>query len=347
MQNASEPLVATTVTGTGSYVPDTCVSSTEMEARLGLHDGWIFERTGVLERRVASPTQATSDLATIAATHALTSAGVSATDIGLIIVGTSTPDSPLPSTACIVQAQLGAAAAVAMDIDAVCTGFVYALDVARKMMQGDPELDHALVIGADVYSRILDYTDRRTSVLFGDGAGAVVLSRSNAGAAISHSKLGSDGTLSDYVGIVGGGSRRPLTPDRLSDGEQFFRMNGRAVRDFVHDRLPQMIHEALDARGLVAADIDLFVPHQANVRILEEVSKHLGFAHDQLAITADRFGNTGAASIPITLDYVVRQGGLEQWRQSPARRIRRRHDMGLDPARMAGIPSSRTVDHGR
>lgn len=310
MRDASEPTVVTSVTGTGSCVPNTCVSSAEMETRLGLENGWISERTGVLERRVAAPTQATSDLAAIAANHALASAGVSATDIGLIIVGTSTPDSPLPSTACIVQAKLGATSAVAMDIDAVCTGFVYALDVAHKMMQGDPELAHALVIGADVYSRILDYTDRRTSVLFGDGAGAVVLSRSNTGATISYSKLGSDGTLSDYVGIVGGGSKRPLTADRLSDGEQFFRMNGRAVRDFVHDRLPQMILGVLDARGLVAADIDLFVPHQANVRILEEVSKHLGFAHDQLAVTADRFGNTGAASIPITLDDVVRRGGL-------------------------------------
>ncbi|WP_328811845.1 3-oxoacyl-ACP synthase III family protein [Rhodococcus sp. NBC_00294] len=272
MHSAEDPSRAITLTGTGSYVPDTCVASADVEERLGLQDGWIHERTGVLERRVASPSQAASDLAVIAASQALASAAVSAADIGLIIVGTSTPDSPLPSTACIVQAKLGATSAVALDIDAVCTGFVYALDIAHKMMMGDPDLNHALVIGADVYSRILDYTDRRTSVLFGDGAGAVVLSRTNVGAAIDYSKLGSDGTLSDYVGIIGGGSRRPLSVDRLSAGEQYFRMNGRAVRDFVHDRLPQMIHDALDARGLVVGDVDLFVPHQANVRILSRKS---------------------------------------------------------------------------
>lgn len=300
------------IAGTGSYVPERVRSSDDIARQLGLPPGWIEERTGVSERRMADSEQATSDLATEAARRALNDASVRGTDIRLIILATSTPDNPLPATACQVQANLQASAACAMDLDAVCSGFVFALDVAQKMMRCDPSLAYALVIGADTYSRILDYSDRRTCVLFGDGAGAVVLSRSMRGGTIEFSRLGSDGTLNRYVEIVGGGSRRPLTPESLADGEQYFRMNGRAVKEFAHDRVPTLVQEALAAQGLFTSDIDAFIPHQANVRIITEVAKQLGFSQDQLVITADTIGNTGAASVPITLDRAIREGRLNR-----------------------------------
>ncbi|WP_026315850.1 beta-ketoacyl-ACP synthase III [Actinokineospora enzanensis] len=296
------------VLATGSYVPDRVVTNEELAHPLDIGPEWVMERTGVHERRRAAPDEATSDLATRAADRALAAAGVRAAEVDLIIVATSTPDLPLPATACQVQANLGVTGGCAMDLDAVCTGFVYALDVAHKMMRCDPAVRHALVIGADTYSRILDYRDRRTCVLFGDGAGAVVLGRSEHAARIDHTRLGSDGTKNDYVHIPSGGSRAPASAAAVAAGDHFFKMNGRLVREFVGERLPAMVAEALADRDLTVSDIDLFVPHQANARVLADVCKEIGFLPEQLAVTVDRFGNTGAASIPITLDHAVAAG---------------------------------------
>ncbi|HEX6351903.1 ketoacyl-ACP synthase III [Actinophytocola sp.] len=296
------------ILATGARLPVRVVTNEELAGPLGVSPDWIEDRTGVRERRRAAAGEATSDLATAAARRALAAAGVDARDVGLIIVGTSTPDMPLPATACQVQANLGACGACAMDIDAVCTGFVYALDVAHKMMRCDPSLRYALVIGGDTYSRILDYRDRRTCVLFGDGAGAVVLGRSEHAARVEYTKLGSDGTKNDYVNIPGGGSRRPSSVEGVNAGEQFFKMNGKLVREFVSEHLPAMVDDVLAGRDLTVSDIDLFVPHQANGRVLEDVSKEMGFLPEQLAVTVDRYGNTGAASIPITLDDAVNAG---------------------------------------
>ncbi|MEU1606138.1 3-oxoacyl-ACP synthase III family protein [Micromonospora matsumotoense] len=298
------------ILATGACVPEQVVTNASLAASLGVTADWIVERTGVRERRVAAPGEATSDLATRAARQALDRAGVDPAELGLIILGTSTPDLPLPATACQVQANLGAWGAYAMDLDAVCTGFVYALDVAHKIMRCDPTIGYAVVIGADTYSRILDYTDRRTSVLFGDGAGAVVLGRSADAAGITYTRLGSDGRQNDLVRIPAGGSRTPASTGTVAHGAHFFKMDGRAVREFAARKLPELVADVTAACGLTVADLDLLVPHQANVRLLHEVTKELGFVADQVAISATHYGNTGAASVPITLDAAVTSGRI-------------------------------------
>lgn len=289
-------------------MPDTVLTNEELAGPLGVTPDWIEQRTGVVERRRADAGDATSDLATRAARAALAAAEVDPREVDLLIVATSTPDMPLPATACQVQANLGMADATAMDLDAVCTGFVYALDVAHAMMLAHPETRHALVIGADVYSRILDYRDKRTCVLFGDGAGAVVLGRSPDAAPIGYTKLGSDGSKNDYVRIPAGGSRTPASPVSVAAGDHYFKMQGRLVRDFAHETLPRMIRDAEAATSLTVPEIDLLVPHQANVRLIEQATKDLGFLPDQVVISGDRFGNTGAASVPLSLDLAVRAG---------------------------------------
>lgn len=296
------------ILATGSYLPSFVITNEALAGPLGVGPEWIEGRTGVRERRMAAADEATSDLATKAARRALAAAGVRPDQLGLIMVATSTPDMPLPATACQLQANLGADNACAMDIDAVCTGFVYALDVAHKMMRCEPTLAYALVVGADTYSRILDYSDRRTCVLFGDGAGAVVLGRSATAARIDYTRLGSDGRKNDYVRIPSGGSRTPSTVSAIEAGQHFFKMEGRLVREFVHERLPAMVKDVTDSCELTVSDIDLFVLHQANGRVLDDMSKKLGLQPEQVAVTVDRYGNTGAASIPITLDHAIRAG---------------------------------------
>ncbi|WP_431885462.1 3-oxoacyl-ACP synthase III family protein [Micromonospora wenchangensis] len=302
------PGAAPGILATGACLPEQVVTNASLAAALGVTADWIVDRTGVHERRAAAPGEATSDLATHAARQALDRAGVDAADVGLIILGTSTPDLPLPATACRVQANLGAWGAYAMDLDAVCTGFVYALDVAHKIMRCDPAIRYAVVIGADTYSRILDYSDRRTSVLFGDGAGAVVLGRSADAAGIAYTRLGSDGRQHDLVRIPAGGSRAPASTATVAHGGHHFTMDGRAVRAFAERKLPELVADATAACGLTVADLDLLVPHQANVRLLREVTKELGFVADQVAISGTHYGNTGAASVPVTLDAAIDAG---------------------------------------
>ncbi|WP_067820056.1 3-oxoacyl-ACP synthase III family protein [Actinomadura kijaniata] len=297
---------AVAIVGTGSYLPATEVTNAQLESRLNVPPGWIEERTGVRARRVAREDEATSDLATAAGEAAVADAGIDRREIDLVVVATSTPDQPLPATACTVQANLGLAGCPAFDVDAVCTGFLYALEVARSMMTGNPSLRHALVIGADTYSRVLDHTDRRTSVLFGDGAGAVVLGRAPVG--ITDLELGADGSMADYVRIPAGGSRRPTSADTLRSGGHLFRMEGRAVRLFAEQIFADLVDRALARARLDVGDLGLVVPHQANVRILERCAGRAGLSPGQIAITADTYGNTGAASVPVTLHQAVRDG---------------------------------------
>jgi acetoacetyl-CoA synthase len=296
------------VLGTGSYVPERVMDNAELARIVGTTAGWILERTGVLERRVAAADQATSDLAIAAGERALAASGVDRCEIDLVLLATSTPDQPLPATACTVQAALGLTNASALDVDAVCTGFVYATQVARSMLLTDPTLRHALVIGADTYSRILDYSDRRTACLFGDGAGAAVMGPVRAGTGISYARLGADGTKRDYVEIFGGGSREPASAATVANGRHYFRMRGRAVREFVDECFPQIIKETLDGAGLQLPDIDLIVPHQANMRLLASCAEACGVPATQLYLCGDRFGNTGAASVPLALDTAVAEG---------------------------------------
>ena len=300
----------TAILGTGSYLPDPVLTSAELGERLGVGEDWIEMRTGIRERRTAPPEQATSDLATEAARRALVAAGLPAGDLDLIVLATSTPDQPLPATACLLQANLGASRAAAFDVDAVCTGFVYALVVARAMLLADPTRRTALVVGADTYSRVLDYADRRTCVLFGDGAGAVVLAKTGADRGVLASTLASDGTLADLVRIAAGGSRKPASTQTVQAGEHHFAMRGGDVRRLAAAVVPKLVAELLDAAGLALPDVDLIVPHQANGAMMTDWADTLGLPPGLLHRTVERYGNTGAASVPVTLDDAVRCGRL-------------------------------------
>ncbi|HVV14400.1 beta-ketoacyl-ACP synthase III [Amycolatopsis sp.] len=302
----------TAILGTGSYLPETVLTSAELGQRLGIGEQWIVDKTRIRERRVAHPDEAASDLATQAAQQALQAAGISASDLDLIVVATSTPDYPMPSTACLVQANLGASRAAAFDIDAVCSGFLYALVSTHAMLSVGPFPRNALVIGTDVYSRILDYTDRKTCVLFGDGAGAVVLGQSGNGHGLLGSTLGSDGTTSHYVRIPGGGSRLPATKESLDAGEHHFKMLGREVRTLAGQVLPELVRELLKCAEVDLSEVDLLVPHQANGVMLEDLADTLGLPPGVMHLTVERYGNTGAASVPITLDDAVRKGLLNR-----------------------------------
>jgi 3-oxoacyl-[acyl-carrier-protein] synthase-3 len=302
--------VNTTILGTGSYLPAYVLSSSELGDRLGVGEQWIIDKTGIRERRVAAPEEATSDLATRAAQQALDAADLDAGDIDLIVLATSTPDQPMPATACQVQANIGATRAAAFDIDAVCSGFVYAFAVAHALLLADPARSTALVIGADTYSRILDYSDRRTAVLFGDGAGAVVLGKTTDRAGVLASTLSSDGTTADLVKIPAGGSRTPPSRQTVDAGEHYFAMQGGDVRRLATKMLPAVVADLLDSTALSLSDVDLIVPHQANGVMLADLASSLDLAPGIMHLTVDRYGNTGAGSVPITLDDAVRHGRI-------------------------------------
>jgi acetoacetyl-CoA synthase len=306
------PTMSTAILGTGSYLPERVLSNAELAAPLDIEAQQITDKTGIRERRVAAAGEATSDLATIAARRALAAAGLDAGEVGLIVLATSTPDRPIPATACTVQANLGAHQAVAFDVDAVCTGFVYAFTVARAMLLADPAITAALVIGADTYSRILDYTDRRTSILFGDGAGAVVLGRSDDEDSVSATVLGTDGTQSDLVHIPAGGSRAPASTETVAGRQHYFAMHGGEVRRITAKILPELMADLLAKAGIGVADVDLMVPHQANGVMLADWARELELAPGTMHTTVERYGNTGAASVPVTLDDAVRSGLLDR-----------------------------------
>ncbi|WP_230480375.1 3-oxoacyl-ACP synthase III family protein [Nocardiopsis kunsanensis] len=302
----SQPHVG--VLGTGSYLPSGVVSNTDLASNLGIDPDWILERTGIRERRAASAEEATSDLAFHAASAALADAKLAPGHIDLIIVATSTPDHPMPSTACLVQGRAGAENAAALDVDSACTGFVSALQLARSMICTDQDVEHALVIGADAYSRILDYQDRSTSVLFGDGAGAVVLGPVSEGFGIRGSCMGADGSLEGLVGVPAGGSRYPASSETVRDGSHFFKMNGRGVRDFASEKFSGIIKRTLDGTQVALEDIDLVVPHQANIKMVRMLAEESGIAADRVALTGEFTGNTAAASVAVALDEAVRSG---------------------------------------
>jgi 3-oxoacyl-[acyl-carrier-protein] synthase-3 len=303
--------MGTAILGTGSYVPSRTVTSDELARRVGVEARWIVEKTGILERRVAAADEATSDLATHAAQRALEAAHLSPKDLDLIVLATSTPDQPMPASACRVQAKLGAPQAAAFDVDSVCSGFVYALVAANAMLTADSAARTALVVGADIYSRILNYADPRTAVLFGDGAGAVVLGRRrSAGPGILATTLGADGTFAELVQIPAGGSRRPASWSTVAGGEHFFAMRGGDVRRLANRVFPSVVSRLLKASSLELDQVDLIAPHQANGTMLAGWATDLGLRPGVMHLTVDRYGNTGAASVPITLDDAVRGGRL-------------------------------------
>jgi 3-oxoacyl-[acyl-carrier-protein] synthase III len=290
------------ITGTGGYLPERCVSNSELSQTVDTSDEWVVTRTGIRQRHFAAGGELASDLAYRASLKALDAAGITPADLGLIIVATTTPDVVFPSTACILQHKLGAAGGAAYDLQAVCSGFVYALANADLAVRAG-HCRHALVVGAEVYSRILDWNDRSTCVLFGDGAGAVVLSASDRPGVLS-SHLHADGSHAGILGVPGRIDQGRIT------GTPFLTMDGNAVFRFAVKVLAEVAHEALDANGLAASDIDWLIPHQANVRIIEATAKKLGLPMEKVVVTVDRHANTSAASIPLALDEAVRDGRI-------------------------------------
>ncbi len=291
------------IVGTGSYLPETVLTNQDIEQRIDTTDEWIFSRTGIRSRHVAAVGETTSDLAEQASRRAMQAAGVTADDIDLIVVGTTTPDMVFPSTACILQRKLGVTRGAAFDIQAVCTGFVYALAVADKFVASGQH-QCALVVGAEVFSRLLDWNDRRTCVLFGDGAGAVVLRHSDTPGILS-THLHSEGQAGDILCVpsaVHGGEVQ---------GHAFVHMDGQAVFRFAVRALEQVCRETLDHNGIKGTDIDWLVPHQANIRIITSTAQKLGLPPERVITTVERQGNTSAASVPLALDTAVRDGRIQ------------------------------------
>lgn len=301
------------ILGTGSAAPSRVVTNDEAGAAAGVGDAWIHAKTAIRQRRWAKPDEATGDLAVQAARAALEDAGLRARDLSLIVLGTSTPDSPQPATACFVADELGIGrGTAAFDVNAVCSGFAFALATAEGLLRASGGAGRALVIGADVYSRILDPADRRTVVLFGDGAGAVVLGpvRPESGRGLIASRLASFGAERELVGVAAGGSRLPASAQTLARGEHRFTMNGRGVRDFVAAEVAPAVTRFLADCGVRPADLAHFVPHQGNGRMLEELAAALGIPADRTRGSFAAYGNTGAASVPLTLDLTARSGAL-------------------------------------
>lgn len=293
------------IAGVGSYLPGAPVSNNDLIQRgVDTSDEWVVSRTGIKSRHLADATVTSSDLAFQASLRALEMAGTAASELDLIIVATSTPDYIFPSTACLLQAKLGNSGAMAFDVQAVCSGFVYAVSIAEKFIRSGSH-KKALVVGAEVFSRILDWQDRTTCVLFGDGAGAVVLEASETAgilATAAHADGSHHGILSVPGGVYGG----------KVFGDPFLRMDGQAVFKFAVRVLSDVAKECCEAAGIASSDVDWLIPHQANIRIIESTAKKLGLDMGKVIVTVDHHGNTSAASIPLALDAAVREGRVRR-----------------------------------
>jgi 3-oxoacyl-[acyl-carrier-protein] synthase III len=295
--------VPVTITGLGAYAPERRLTNDDLAKLVDTSDEWIIERTGIRERRIAAESEALSDLAMPAAETALGQAGLAGKDIDLLIVATVTPDMSFPSTSAILADRLGATDAAAYDLSAGCTGFMYAVAQAYGMLAGGLA-KRALVVGGDVLSRILDWTDRSTLVLFGDGAGAVVLERSDEAGFLAF-ELGADGAGGEHLWLPGSGSRLFEEPDKK------VKMNGREVFKFATRVLVQSAEDVLAEVGSTIADVDVYVPHQANVRIIDHATKKLGIPSDRVVVNVDRYGNTSSGSIPLALADAQAEGRLQ------------------------------------
>ena len=290
------------IAATGRYLPRQVLTNVELSERIDTSDAWIRERTGIAQRHVAAPGEQTSDLALAAAREALAAASMQASDVDLIVVATTSPDMVFPSTACILQDKLGVHGGPAFDVQAVCSGFVYALAIADRMV-ADGMARNALVVGAEIYSRILDWSDRSTCVLFGDGAGAVVLVPSTTPGILS-SHLHADGRYRNILCVPGQVQSGSVT------GTPFVQMDGPGVFKFAVRVLAEVAFEALSANGMTASDVDWLIPHQANVRIMDATARKLGVPPERVVSTVDLHANTSAASIPLALDVAARDGRI-------------------------------------
>ncbi len=295
------------IAGTGSYLPEKILTNHDLEKMVDTSDQWIQERTGIKKRHIAGDDEFTCDLAEKAARNAIDAAGINAAEIDLIIVATTTADQVFPSTACLLQQRLGIHGCPAFDIQAVCTGFIYAVSVAEKFMKAGG-IRNALVVGAETFSRIIDWTDRDTCVLFGDGAGAVVLQPSDEAGIIS-THLHADGEYKDLLSVPAGISKGY---DQLQEGKAYAQMKGNEVFKIAVTTLGRIADATLNTNNIKKSDLDWLIPHQANIRIINATAKKLKMSMDQVVVTVHEHGNTSAASVPLALDVAVRDGRIKR-----------------------------------
>ena len=300
-------MIYPSIAGTGSSLPERVVTNADLAMSVETSDSWIRERTGIRRRHIIDDGESTCDLAERAARNALDAAGIEPSMLDLVVVGTTTPDRIYPSTACRLQARLGAGECPAFDVQAVCTGFIYALGVAEKFFRAGA-VDRALVVGADTHSRLLDWSDRGTCVLFGDGAGAVVLEASDSPGVMS-THLHADGRYEPLLYVDGG---TPRGAGRIADGGAYTKMQGNEVFKVAVRTLHRIVDETLAANDMERADIDWLIPHQANIRIIEATARKLGMSMDRVIVTVEDQGNTSAASVPLALDAAVRDGRVQR-----------------------------------
>jgi 3-oxoacyl-[acyl-carrier-protein] synthase III len=299
------------VTGTGSALPSRVLTNQELERMVDTSDEWITTRTGIKERRIAESGEYLSIYATEASQRALEMSGVPAAELDMIICATVTPDQPLPSTACTIQHNLGAKRAAAFDLAAGCSGFIYGLAVADRFLSGGG-YRHVLVIGAELLSKYVDWKDRTTCIIFADGAGAVLLSAREGTSGILATSLRTDGSMADYIHVPAGGTMMPASERTVREGLHFIRMKGNETFKIAVRSIEEVSREVLTASGLTAADINHYIPHQANRRIIEAVGTRLGLRPEQVYVNIDRVGNTSSASIPIALDEAARAGKIQR-----------------------------------
>ena len=312
LESASTGRTGVSVLGTGSYLPKRVMTNADLEKIVDTTDEWIFSRTGIKERRIAAEDEHTSDIGAAAARKALEQAGIEAGEVELILVATASPDMFFPSTACLIQRLLGAKKAACMDLSAACSGFLYAVEMARHMINGGA-IRYALIIGADKLSAMVDWTDRNTCVLFGDGAGAVVLGRKTedrTGRGILGCYMGSDGEYGQILGVPGGGTRCPITPKNFDQKLNTIKMLGKETFKQAVNAMTGASLEVLDRNGLTVADIACIIPHQANIRIIEAIKDRLKVPSERFFVNLDRTGNTGAAAVAIALDEAHRSGRI-------------------------------------
>jgi 3-oxoacyl-[acyl-carrier-protein] synthase-3 len=295
------------IRGTGSALPERTLTNADLERMVDTSDEWISTRTGIQERRVAGENEYLSVLATRAAERALQASDLTGAEIDLIICATVTPDRPFPASACFIQENLGARQAAAFDLSAGCSGFIYGLAVAHGLLASGT-YRNALLIGAEILSKYVNWKDRSTCVLFGDGAGAVVLTRGDGPHGVLATAMHSDGKMADYIYVSAGGTREPTSERTVAEGRHFIRMKGNETFKMAVRSMEEASREVLRSAGLTPGDIDLFIPHQANRRIIDAVGSRLELRDEQVYVNIERVGNTSAASIPVALDEVVRKG---------------------------------------
>ncbi len=308
MQPAS--LRSSRIVGTGRYLPSRVLTNFDLEKMVETSDEWIVTRTGIHERRIAADHEACSDLAFAASQQALEMAGIDAKDLDGIIIGTISGDMQFPATATFVQDRLGAVNAVALDLSAACSGFIFGLNMANGMI-ASRQMNRVLVVGAEVLTKFVDWTDRSTCVLFGDAAGAAVLEPCDPGEGILATHMKSDGALAELLCLPGGGSRNPLTPTTFNERTRYIKMKGDGVFKWAVRAMVDASHHVLEQAGCKLSDVALIIPHQANIRIIEAVSERLEFPRERIVVNLDRYGNTSSATIPVAFDEVVRDKKLK------------------------------------